>query len=899
MLKKLIIGFVALLFLILIVLVSIPFFFGDAIKQKADTTVASMFDANIQFSNVNLSLIRNFPYASIKLENFSIVGKNEFRKDTLLFSKDINLIINIKSLFGNNGYDIRKLEFNDAKVFTHVLANGKANWEIWETDSTAVVDTAAMKFHFKLKEFSIHNANIIYKSDISNMVFSLQELNHTTTGDFTADSSQLITKTSCANLSFDWEGMRYISDAKATMDLTIDANLNKMIYKLNDNQSTLNEIPFRLTGWVKSIADGWDMDLALHSGKTNFKALLSMIPAIYSNSFEDIKTAGDFNFGGTIKGSYIGDYYPAFQFKLIASNGWFQYPSLPRKVENIQIEAHVSNPGKTLDATIIDVPNFSFIMAANPFRASMHVENPMTDTYLAMKANGKLNLGLLKEVYPLDKKTSLNGLVDLQLNLAARMSDYEKSQYEKIEFDGWLKMIKFEAKMASLAHKLTIGEAAMQFNNRNILLSRLAMKIGKNDIAANGSLENFIAYALHDKTLKGKLNLSSSYLNINDLMSGTASTKTDTASSSMSTVLIPANIDFDIQAKVAEMQYEKMNFKNLNGGIKIANSELKMYNVAMNGFGGALLMNGLYNTADTLKPKVNFNIAINEVDFKEIFSQVETVQKFVPIFGKAAGKFSTTLQFNSLLKSDMMPDLASVVGGGNFSTNTVGLKNIPALNALASALKKSDIVPMTIKNLALNFDIKDGKLITKPFDFKVSNVNLTVGGSTSLDKSIAYTGKVQLPDKLLAGKLSTLNFAITGTFTKPNISLDLKSVANTLVSDLKDKAKVNIDQQVNDAKQNAIEAARIKRDKAISEANEKAAKLIAEAEKKGNNLIDESKKQGEALISKATNPFTKKAAEIAARKMEETARKQAANIVLKAKEEASKLVEAAENKTNL
>ncbi|MBV5342407.1 hypothetical protein JZU68_01925, partial [bacterium] len=73
-----------------------------------------------------------------------------------------------------------------------------------------------------------------------------------------------------------------------------------------------------------------------------------------------------------------------------------------------------------------------------------------------------------------------------------------------------------------------------------------------------------------------------------------------------------------------------------------------------------------------------FDLQIKEVDFKEIFSQVETLQKFAPILGKAAGKFTTTLKFNSLLKSDMMPDLATVLGGGTFNTQQVGLKNVPA-----------------------------------------------------------------------------------------------------------------------------------------------------------------------------------------------------------------------------
>ncbi|MBV5342409.1 hypothetical protein JZU68_01935, partial [bacterium] len=72
----------------------------------------------------------------------------------------------------------------------------------------------------------------------------------------------------------------------------------------------------------------------------------------------------------------------------------------------------IKNPGRTLDETTIDVSNFSFLLGGNPFKATMHIENPMTNTYLAMNAQGKINLGMIKEVYPLDDKTKLNGLFE-------------------------------------------------------------------------------------------------------------------------------------------------------------------------------------------------------------------------------------------------------------------------------------------------------------------------------------------------------------------------------------------------------------------------------------------------------------------------------------------------------
>lgn len=900
MLRKIIIYTLITLTFVFTVLASLPFIFKDEIEKKAKAEIASMFDADIDFSNVNMSFIRNFPNVSVKLEDFRIVGKNEFAKDTLIFSKDINLIINIKSLFGDNGYDIRKLEFNDSKVVVRVLPNGKANWEIWKTDTTEVADTSAMNFHWKLQEFNINNADITYNYESANMKFIFEGLNHSTSGDFTADSSQLITKTTCDSLSYIWDGFAYLSKAKATLNANIDANLNDMKFIITENESQLNDLPFQLNGWLKSVTDGWDMDIALNTKNASFKSILSLIPAFYANSFEDIKTGGDFEMTGTVKGLYIGDFYPAFDLKLKAANGWFQYPSLPKSVQNIQIDARVKNPGRTLDETTIDVSNFSFLLGGNPFKATMHIENPMTNTLLAMNAQGKINLGMIKEVYPLDEKTKLNGLFETNVKLAARQADIEQNKYEKIDFAGTMSISKLEAETSALPQKILVNNARVIFNNRYVELPALSMQIGKNDLSATGRLENFVAYALHDKTLKGNLNISSNYLNVSDFMSNsTEPTTADSTSVPMNIIRIPANIDFVMQANVKKLLYDKMVFDNVKGQLTAANSELKMSNVAMNGFGGTLLMNGIYSTADTLKPKVNLDMQIKEVGFKEIFAQVETLQKLAPILGKAAGKFTTTLNFNSLLKGDMMPDLASIIGGGTFNTQQVGLKNVPAIDVLASKLNQSDLIPMTIKDLAMHFSIADGKLTTKPFNFKIKDTNFTLGGSTGIDKSIAYTGKVQLPDKIKLGSFSNIGFKMGGTFQKPTVELDLKNTATELMNNVKEKAVQEVAKKVDDAKQKALEEARRQKENTIRAANEKADKLIAEAVRQGNILIDEAKKQGDALIAKATNPLTKKAAEIAAKKLEDTARKQAAALVEKAKAEAAKVVENASNEVKI
>ncbi len=872
-------------------LLVLPFAFKGKITTIAKDKINGMLNAKVDFENVNVSFIRSFPNVSVKLENFHIIGNGEFAKDTLLASEDIDLVLNLKSLFSDNGYEIRTLQFNNSKVFAHVLPNGKANWSIMKEDSTAVEDTSAMSFNFKLNDFVIDNADVVYWDEEGNMKAVLRKLNHHTSGDLTADSSMLVTKTTLDTLNFWMDDVQYISKADAELNANIDANLNKMIFKFSENSSRINAIPFSLNGWFQMLDEGYDMDLKLNAEKVDFKAILSMIPAIYAESFEGMKAGGKVDMSGFIKGKMVGDFYPAFDFKLTAVDGWFQYPSLPKSLEKINVAAHITNPGKTLDETVIDISKFAFVLGGNPFTAQMRIAYPMSDPELIMKAVGKINLGMIKDIYPLDASTSLNGVLDMNLDLAGRMSYYDNNQYEKFKFSGMMNISNMLVKMSSLPQDVSIAKANMVFNNRYVDLSTLQMKIGRNDMTANGKLENFVAYALHDKTLKGSLNLQSNYFNVSDFMSDDKAkpeTKAVPDTSKLTVISIPKNIDFTMQADFKKLVYEKMNFANAKGVLTVANGDLKFQNMSVQAFGGNMVVNGLYGTSDPKKPVVNFDMAINEVVFTEVFKQVETLQKLAPIFEKASGKFSTKLSFNSLLKNDMMPDLASLIGNGSFSTKAVGLSNVPALNALAAGLKRADLNPMSIKDLGLLFEIKDGKLNTKPFNFKVGDVKMTLGGSTGLDKSIAYTGKVQLPDKLNLGNYSTVGVKIGGTFTKPKVEIDWKNMLNTLVTDTKAKAVTEVNKQIDAVKPQAIKAAQ-----------EQADKLRADAKAAGDKLLVEAKAQGDQLIAKATNPITKAIAQKAAQKLMDEAQKKVNDLNAKADVQAKQLIQKAADNAKL
>lgn len=865
---------------LIVAMIAIPFLFKDKIKTAVLNAANEKLNATVDIKDFGLNLFSNFPNATLSLNDASVVGVGDFQKDTLLSAKSASVTIDLMSLFGSE-YNISKINLDKASIYTKVLEDGRANWDIMKADSTASASTESESaFKLNLKKITVNDCSFVYQNDSTKMKVTLNKWNGDLHGDFSAGETTLNTNSTIGEVTFVMDGIPYLNKIQGVADATINANLDKMEFAFKESNLQLNDLKASIDGTFAMVGKDYEdmeFDLKLNAPDTQFKDILSLVPAMYTADFKDVKTSGTAKLEAYIKGLMHGDSYPAFDVKIIVNDAMFQYPSLPKAVNNINVDMAINSKGGSLDNMIIDISKFNFNLGGNPFSGSLNVSTPMSDPNLKAQANGTIDLGMIKDVYPLGKGTALNGKMTANLNVAARMSAIEKEQYENVSAAGSLKLSNMIYKSQDMQDVL-INDAGLEFSPRYVNLSSLNLKIGKNDLSATGRLENFIAYALKDQTLKGQLDIKSNYLNANDFISSETAGTEETASSSTEDIIIPKNIDFVLNAALNQIVYGKMNITNMVGNMTVKNGVLALNNVGANALGGSCKVSGTYDTSEPKTPKVNFDLALSKVSFAETFKSVESVQKFAPIFEKLGGTYSMNFKFNTSLGETIMQTLASLTGSGALQTNDVKIEGVEALTALSSSLKTDALKSFSTKDLNLPFTISNGKLNTKPFNVNFGNGGvMKLEGATGLDQSIDYKGTVTLPKSLANHYVSSVPITIGGTFTSPKIGIDTKALvagaASSAVNELLGGEKgADVSAKVSEEKAKQIERIR-------SEADATATKLVAEAEK-----------QSQALEEKAgSNPLAKAAAKAAGKKLVEEAKKQGQNLRDKAEEQIKKV----------
>jgi len=826
-------------------LLTAPFLFKDEIKHAVLVQANKQLNATVGFKDVQLSFIRSFPSASIKLQDFYIVGKNEFSKDTLIHVDAAYAVVDINSFFSKTGYIIKKIELTSPSVYAHVLADGKVNWDIVkpDTSTTQKKDTTKSKFKLSLKKLVITDARIRYNDEKAHIYFAIENLNHTLSGDLTAESTVLATTNHIKGMTCRMENVPYLNNATFNLDGDINADLKNMKFTVTKVKAQVNAITLNLDGWFQVLKNGgYMMDVKVDAPDTQFKDILSLIPAIYSKNFESIQTKGKVRLNLYARGLYNDSVFPAFGLNLLVSNAWFKYPALPKSVNGINIAANISNPGGSLDKTKVNVKQFSFVMGNNPFAGSFSLATPISDPDVNFAAKGVINLGMVKDVYPMDSIGKLSGILDADLKLKGKMSYYQKKEYQKFFFSGKLNLSNIVLKTKQLPHDLEIKKANLVFNPKFVDLPVLQMKVGKSDLMASGHLENFIPYFFKNETLKGSLQTNSEYFSVADFMSSATTTtpaKVDT--SSMKVVAIPANLDFTLNSSFKHIVYDKIEIANAKGVLQMVDSKLTFKTLSLSAMGGSMVMSGVYNTKDIKKPDVNIDLKINDVLFTEVFKQVQTVKKLAPIFENTSGRFSSTMTMSTTLGNNMMPVISTLTGKGVLVSKNLTIKNVKALHTLGSVLKRDELKDPEIEKVSIPFEIKNGRVYTDPFDINIADTKINVEkGSTGVDQTIDYTMKVAIPTSGNAVfKLSKLGVKIGGTFSAPKISIQTKEMMKDAVATIKQQASKKMDEVKTVAKEQ------------INEIKQQAKENIAPNLKKaGDNIKESGKKVFNNLFSK-------------------------------------------------
>ena len=944
LLKKILIGSGITLLWLILAMILIPYFFKDELKEMVIAEANKSLNAEVELGDFDLTWFSTFPNLTVQLIDTKITGKGDFGGVELIYAKKIKAQVKLWDVISGDQIAIRNIELVEPRIDVRILKDGRANYDIVKLDSLLTPDEVEESSSFKmsLQGYSVTDGYIRYDDRAGDMFAEIVKLNHNGKGDMTADIIDFETSTQMDELTYSMSGIPYLTKVKtdADIDLLMVFTEKTSKYTLKDNTFNLNNLKFALNGFYEML-DGYDnMDLKLDASKATFKDFLSLIPTFYQSGYESIVTKGNLAMNGFVKGKMDDDNMPGWDFNLSVDNAQIKYPDVPGSINNIFLKASSKFVGGTnMNLMTVDVPKFHADFVGNVIDANLKLSNIEKDPLMDTRIMAKVDLATLKQVIPMAEGESYKGKLDADVSLKGYLSAIDNEDYDAFNATGSIELSNMNYTSADLTAAVDIKTMMLRFNPKNLTLENLEAKMGKSDFKMMGTIDNYLAYMLRDELLKGDFNFSSSNLDLDEFMG------TTTASDGMGAgeeaqsepILIPDNLDFNINTNIANMSYDGMTYKNVSGGVRMKDEEAILDNITLNTLGGTVGLKGNYNSANPNQPKLDFGFSLKEIDIQQLAANFITIDKLAPIAKYTQGKISTNFNMNTLLQPSLEPIYSSLTGGGDLFTSTVKITGFKPLEKLGESLKMDNIATQTIKDLKTFFQFKDGKVnLSKPFVTKLGKIESEISGYSSFEQDINYDIKMmvpksELPKSLLAkaeqgiAKLNSLtpklNVAalpdfipvtvkVLGKVNDPKITTDFKEAIMKATGSVKDKLiKIGTD-LLNTAKDSVKTVIKDKVIEVREDLNAKKQAIMDDAKVQADKIRAEGKKQADAaraaanskidkLVAEAgNNPIKKKAAELAGNKLKKDADEKASKIESAANNKADDLMDAAQKKAD-
>lgn len=925
--KKTFIGVLIFIFLILAAAIVLPAIYKEDISRAVQKEINKNINARVGFKDVKLSLLRSFPHFSLGLKEFSVVGKDMFEYDTLLYVPDFRTTVDLLSVIKKGPVQVIGIQVDNPRIKIVVLEDGTPNYDIMYPEEEITEEETSSEGSgevlLQMQKVVINNATFIYDDESLPVYAEVHQLNHKLKGDLTQTSTLLNTYTESPDVSVTYDGIKYLSNVRAEINANLNVDFEQMRFDFADNLIYINEIPLEAEGFFAMPGEAYDMDISFASRNKSFKPLLSMVPAIYKNDFEMLEADGEIDFSGRINGIYDEENVPRYHIKLNVKEGMFKYPEMPVQMEDIEVSATVDNSTGETDDLVLEVSDFGFLMSGSTFRANLRLENPVSDPYIKTRMSGELDLAKITELYPVEHDMTINGLISLDANLEGNASSIENEQYDNFKALGYILLE--DLSYADDEYDLKISRGQFNLSPEYVDMAAFNMELGDSDLQAEGKLTGFLAYLLEDGTLQGNLNLRSQNLDMNQLLSDESSgMETQDEEFELSAPVIPERVNFKMTSRLDHVVYENMVMDDVEGTITLQDQTLRLDKVFMSSLGGTTSLSGFYSNDGKQKPRMEMEFGLEEVSVNKTAVAFTAMSKYAPIARKANGAISTSFQIKTDLQDDLMPVYETMFGNGSFRGKSLSLGDVNALNKLAETLKVNELKNAALENIKASFTIRQGSFFVEPFDMKYNGMKATLGGRTGLDQTIDYNLRLEMPRQKLGsqankmldnlsdkvgelgvdytfGDVIPFNIKITGMISDPSVKPDIEVGEK----DFKEQVKQEIDEKIEESKekvreeiQKQIDKAEQKAQKLLEEAQNKVQKIRNEGQKAAEKLRQETDKKADQLLSEAEGKgfVAKLAAEKAAEKAREKGYEKAEKLELEANQQADNLIEEAKKK---
>ncbi|MBI9066686.1 MAG: hypothetical protein JEZ09_05295 [Salinivirgaceae bacterium] len=774
------------------ILVLISFIIEDKITQRAVEELNETINVPVLVDEINLSLLRNFPKATLELKNVTILSAKQLSTshfsgdsgDTLLHAKRIFLSFNILPLLKSK-YVLDKISLEKATLNILIDKNGKDNYSILNAmkpstkNENTNIDVRINQFQFKQVQF-----NYINKYKESEFGFFTNK--YVVSGAFYKSNFSIATKGKLDINYVKQANIVFQPKSKTSADLDLQYRNDSLL--INSGTISSSIINFQLAGSIL-FNKVPSVDLKFSGDNIQISELLNLMNL---EGAKDLEGDGELKVSGYVKGKLTKKIIPKIETKFEIENATIKNPSKNIEVKNVFIGGYYSNGAqRNQESSVVELHNIKFNLNDGFVSGSFSIKN-FSSPYISIQTNCDVNL---KELFNL-----LNDATTVQIGGRLKgefvgvgylnfTDSIKNTDFSRLTYSGKFNLSEGFYNSENLSIKDLQTDVVL--NNTILTVNKFQGLINTSKTSGTGSISNLLPFIQSKSQLIINADVFAdniNYKNFEMLFNDEKESE--------------ENVDYKVHLsfRILDFTKGKINAKRVSGIFNYLNKNISVDDLQFNAFGGKVLSSVTYNSKSTDKTEFNTHTILTNIDVKDLFETFDNFNQKSITSSHIAGRLTSDFQLQFMVQNSKVLN-SSIDYLGHIRISDGQLNNF---KPIMEASKYSEVNELeNIKFSELNNDllISDETIYIPEMTIESSAFDISLNGQQKFNGDYEYHLKIYLSD-FLKGKAEHIHkqqsefgkveddgfgrkpmlFLVTSTNGKSEVKLDKSRIKKNLKS---------------------------------------------------------------------------------------------------------------------
>ncbi|HQQ93035.1 MAG TPA: AsmA-like C-terminal region-containing protein [Bacteroidia bacterium] len=780
-------GLLLLIVLAFFGLVGLLYAYEDDIKDLVIKELNKHLDAEVKVdpANIDLTLLSSFPDCSIEFRDLLMLEALKLkRRDTLLFTKQLNLCFNVKDIWKKQ-YNIKKIKLKEGLVNLRILQDGTCNYYFWKQDT---VQAGEEDLRFRLEDIQGTRLRVRYSDKESDVFLNLRVSQLQLQGNFSSQKYELRTRGACLAEQVKLKHTTYLKDKNCEFNLVFDVNGDDYIFR--KATFNINHLALDLSGKIRYADKLEHLAFRFNAPKLDISSVISLMPGEVKGRINDYGSEGEFFIHGDYEYKAKGGYHLKTNFGV--KQGVIVYKPNATRADHINLKGSLDMSPRN---TSLELNGLKMRLGEDNISGNLLVRN-FDEPQIKLETDANLMLENLLRFYPIDTIVQLSGRVRLKAACEGSLKELKSNVL------GNTVVLNLEVALQDLKLQFKGDERLSSVENCSVyaldgevMVRNCKLIRGKSDVTVNGRIPGLFAY-ISDRTkplrIEGQLHSDNLYLE--DFMTAYIS------SSDKQAPLIPGNIYFKLDASIGHFSYSKFRADEISGDIEIKNQKAIASDVKLKVMEGEAELNAYFDNSKQ-KLDVVLQSNLNHINISEMFLQFNNFGQRTLVDQNLKGFATASVDLSGTWSNALEADYNSLRSTCNLVIEQGELIDFKPMLSLSKFVDVNDLQDIRFSKLQSQVEIHDQCIYFPKTSIRSSALNLEFWGKHDFENRIEYHIQLLLSE-LLSRRRKKKNsefgevlndsenrrsvfVLMTGTVDNPILKYDKSGLREKIRSDIK------------------------------------------------------------------------------------------------------------------